>query len=53
VIATGFEGFELIARAPEFTSRRSDRKVAAVRGRETLSDLKISESDIDVPDFLK
>jgi cell division protein FtsZ len=54
VIATGFEGFELIARAPEFTARRSDRKVSAVQsGRETLSDLRISDSEIDVPDFLK
>src|SRR5918995_244977 len=54
VIATGFEGFEMIARAPEFTARRAERRPAAVeRGRETLSDLQISESEIDVPDFLK
>ena len=55
VIATGFEGFGLIARAPEFTARAAERRSAApVRsGRETLSDLRISESEIDVPDFLK
>jgi cell division protein FtsZ len=53
VIATGFEGFEMIARAPEFTARAAERRPAAVRGRETLSDLRISESEIDVPDFLK
>jgi cell division protein FtsZ len=54
VIATGFEGFEMIARAPEFTARAAERRPTPVRGgRETLSDLRISESEIDVPDFLK
>jgi hypothetical protein len=55
VIATGFEGFEMIARAPEFTARAAERSGAAGvgRSRETLSDLRISESEIDVPDFLK
>ncbi len=55
VIATGFEGFEMIARAPEFTARSAEarRPTPARGGRETLSDLRISESEIDVPDFLK
>ncbi|HMA26841.1 MAG: cell division protein FtsZ [Solirubrobacterales bacterium] len=55
VIATGFEGFEMIARAPEFAARAAERRPAAAvgRGREALSDLRISESEIDVPDFLK
>ncbi len=78
VIATGFEGFEMIARAPEFTRRERDRETPpfvqrrrdAERGRgrgagagaggdmgrndrETLGDLRISDSEIDVPDFLK
>jgi cell division protein FtsZ len=55
VIATGFEGFEMIARAPEFTARSAaQRRPTPTRGgRETLSDLQISESEIDVPDFLK
>jgi len=54
VIATGFEGFEMIARAPEFTARSAaQRRPTPARGRETLSDLQISESEIDVPDFLK
>jgi cell division protein FtsZ len=54
VIATGFEGFEMIARAPEFTARAAERRPAAVsRNSESLSDLRISESEIDVPDFLK
>jgi cell division protein FtsZ len=55
VIATGFEGFEMIARAPEFTARAAERRspAPARSGRENLSDLRISESEIDVPDFLK
>jgi cell division protein FtsZ len=55
VIATGFEGFEMIARAPEFTARAAERRRPATvqGGRESLSDLRISESEIDVPDFLK
>jgi cell division protein FtsZ len=54
VIATGFEGFEMIARAPEFTARAAERRPAAVsRSSESMGDLRISESDIDVPDFLK
>jgi cell division protein FtsZ len=55
VIATGFEGFEMIARAPEFTARAAERRRPATvqGGREALSDLRISESEIDVPDFLK
>jgi cell division protein FtsZ len=52
-IATGFEGFEMIARAPQFTQRRTERKVGAVRDRDSLADLRVTESDIDVPDFLK
>jgi cell division protein FtsZ len=55
VIATGFEGFEMIARAPEFTARAAERRgpAPARSGRENLNDLRISESEIDVPDFLK
>jgi len=44
----------MIARAPEFTARAAERRPAAVgRSSETLSDLRFSESEIDVPDFLK
>jgi hypothetical protein len=44
----------MIARAPEFTARAAERRPGVARqGRETLSDLRISESEIDVPDFLK
>ena len=76
VIATGFEGFEMIARAPEFTRRERERETppfvqrrrdararrgggagarrrASTPERETLGDLRISDSEIDVPDFLK
>ncbi len=54
VIATGFEGFELIARAPQFAARAGERKVDNIRrGRDNLADLQISDSEIDVPDFLK
>jgi cell division protein FtsZ len=69
VIATGFEGFEMIARAPEFTRREREREQPAFvtrrhEGRpgsapgpalpsETIGDLKISDNEIDVPDFLK
>jgi cell division protein FtsZ len=70
VIATGFEGFEMIARAPEFTRRERDREAPpfvrrareardAARApsprpdRDTLGDLRIQDSEIDVPDFLK
>ena len=54
VIATGFEGFEMIARAPEFTARggRAPRRPRPRRPR-GARDLRISESEIDVPDFLK
>jgi cell division protein FtsZ len=68
VIATGFEGFEMIARAPEFTRKERDRETppfvrrareardagaARAPDRETMGDLRISDSEIDVPDFLK
>jgi len=71
VIATGFEGMELIARAPEFTRREREREAppfvrrareerrrggaaaGGSRNSETLGDLRISDSEIDVPDFLK
>ena len=43
----------MIARAPEFPPGAERRPAAVDRGRETLSDLQISESEIDVPDFLK
>jgi cell division protein FtsZ len=69
VIATGFEGFELTARAPEFLRRERDeeeppfvsrrrepgrrRPAAQPPDRGTIGDLRISDSEIDVPDFLK
>ena len=56
VIATGFEGFEMIARAPEFTAatqRHARSPPVRGAGARRSSDLRISDSDIDVPDFLK
>ena len=42
-------------RAPLYTagSAAARRPTPASGGREALSDLRISESEIDVPDFLK
>ncbi|MSO40548.1 MAG: cell division protein FtsZ [Solirubrobacterales bacterium] len=78
VIATGFEGFELTARAAQLLRRERERDQpfgdrggrstrsgrsgrSSGRGgrrtnlpdRGTIGDLQISDSDIDVPDFLK
>lgn len=54
VVATGFEGFEMIARAPQITRREVKRRDTGVRQTApALGDLRVSDSDIDVPDFLK
>ncbi|MFM8527847.1 MAG: cell division protein FtsZ, partial [bacterium] len=54
VVATGFEGFEMIARAPQITRREVKRRDTGVsRAAPALGDLTVSDSDIDVPDFLK
>ena len=52
VIATGFEGFELLARQPAEVRRRSRRREIAPDHREIRS-LEVSDDDIDVPEFLK
>jgi cell division protein FtsZ len=52
VIATGFEGFELLARKPAEVRRRSGRRRIEPDRRE-LRDLEVSEDDIDVPSFLR
>jgi cell division protein FtsZ len=51
VIATGFEGFELLARRPAEVRRRGRRREIAPDQREIRS-LEVSD-DIDVPEFLK
>jgi cell division protein FtsZ len=52
VIATGFEGFELLARRPAEVRRRGRRREIAPDQREIRS-LEVSDDDIDVPSFLK
>jgi cell division protein FtsZ len=52
VIATGFEGFELLARKPAEVRRRSRQREITPDQREIRS-LEVSDDDIDVPSFLK
>jgi cell division protein FtsZ len=52
VIATGFEGFELLARKPAEVRRRGRRREIAPDSREIRA-LEVSDDDIDVPSFLK
>jgi cell division protein FtsZ len=52
VIATGFEGFELLARKPAEVRRRSRQREITPDSREIRS-LEVSDDDIDVPSFLK
>jgi cell division protein FtsZ len=52
VIATGFEGFELLARRPAEVRRRGRRREIAPDQREIRS-LEVSDDDIDVPEFLR
>ena len=52
VIATGFEGFELLARRPAEVRRRSRRRELSIGDRERR-ELQVSEDEIDVPSFLR
>lgn len=52
VIATGFEGFEMLARKPAEVRRRGRRRGIAPSERE-IRDLEVSEDEIDVPEFLR
>jgi hypothetical protein len=52
VIATGFEGFELLARAPQRVRRRSGRRRVSPEDTD-LRGLRVDEEDIDVPQFLQ
>ena len=52
VIATGFEGFETLARRPiQVRDRARRRGVSGLEDRERR-ELQVSEGDIDVPDFV-
>jgi cell division protein FtsZ len=53
VIATGFEGFETMARSPIKVRERSRRRSVNALGDRERRELSVGDSDIDVPDFLK
>jgi cell division protein FtsZ len=52
VIATGFEGFETLARKPIQVRERSQRRRVGLADSERR-ELRVSDDDIDVPAFLK
>jgi cell division protein FtsZ len=53
VIATGFEGFETLARKPMQVRERSRRRSVNPLGDRERRSLRVTDGDIDVPDFLK
>ena len=53
VIATGFEGFELLARRPAEVRRRSRRRGVQAADDRELRSLEVSDDDIDIPPFLR
>jgi len=53
VIATGFEGFELLARRPAEVRRRGRRRGELSIGDRERRELQVSEDEIDVPSFLR
>ena len=54
VIATGFEGFELLARSPQRVRRRYESRGPRISAEDTdIRKLRVSDDDIDVPGFLK
>jgi cell division protein FtsZ len=53
VIATGFEGFELLARTPQRIRRRRAEGRGVSPDDTDLRRLRVSDEDIDVPSFLK
>ncbi|HEX2436062.1 MAG TPA: cell division protein FtsZ [Solirubrobacterales bacterium] len=53
VIATGFEGFELLARRPAEVRRRGRRRGELSIGDRERRELEVSEDEIDVPSFLR
>jgi len=52
-IATGFEGFELLARRPEAIRRRSRRRGIQPPSDREIRQLEVSDDDIDIPPFLR
>jgi cell division protein FtsZ len=53
VIATGFEGFETLARRPIQVRERGRRRGVAGLADSERRELRVDEGDIDVPSFLK
>jgi cell division protein FtsZ len=53
VIATGFEGFETLARRPIQVRDRARRRGVSTLGDRERRELEVSEDEIDVPSFLK
>jgi cell division protein FtsZ len=53
VIATGFEGFELLARRPAEVRRRGRRRAEISFNDRERRELEVSEDEIDVPPFLR
>jgi cell division protein FtsZ len=53
VIATGFEGFETMARRPIQVRDRARRRGVSGLGDRERRELQVTEGDIDVPDFLR
>ncbi|HET8592029.1 MAG TPA: cell division protein FtsZ, partial [Solirubrobacterales bacterium] len=53
VIATGFEGFELLARSPQRVRRRAEGRPRISPEDTDLRSLRVEDEDIDVPPFLR
>jgi cell division protein FtsZ len=53
VIATGFEGFELLARSPQRVRRRYESRPRISAEDTEIRRLRVSDDDIDVPPFLQ
>ena len=53
VIATGFEGFETLARRPIQVRDRARLRGVSGLGDSERRELQVAEGDIDVPDFLR
>ena len=53
VIATGFEGYELLARSPQRVRRRYEARPRISAEDTDIRKLRVSDDDIDVPPFLK
>ena len=53
VIATGFEGFELLARRPAEVRRRSRRRGVKPPTDREIRSLELSDDEIDIPPFLR